>query len=76
MVTSPPLRLYSMAKSVHRLGLQAALAEIGVVQADHGRPVPGLVEGILAVGQFGTGAEIGELPGDQPFSVRCGSFSR
>ena len=72
----PALAAVVDGQAVHRLGLDAALAEIGVVQADHGRPVSGLVERILAVGQLGTGTELVNWPETSRFSVCCGSFSR
>ncbi|MCY2993101.1 MAG: hypothetical protein NTY19_35245 [Planctomycetota bacterium] len=62
----PALAAVVDRQAVHRLGFYAALAEIGVVQADHGWPVPGLVERILAASQFRPRAEVGELARDQP----------
>ena len=52
--------------AVDGLVLQAALGEVGVVQADHRRPVARLLVDLLAQRQLGGRAAIGELPGEQP----------
>ena len=45
-------------------GSQAAFGEVGIVQADHRRPVARLLMDFCSERQFGGRAEINELPGD------------